>query len=169
MVGMPWNQMMDFPVELTLHTTAEGLRLFAVPAREIASLHVGATRVEGVELPAAANPMAAAEGELLDVSAEFTMQGAAQVGLYVRGIPVLWSRGTLLCMGCSAPMGTVDGKVKLRVLVDRTSVEIFGNDGEVYMPVAVIAAEGCKGVEPFARGGKAVLKAEAQVMKSAWE
>jgi fructan beta-fructosidase len=37
--GMPFNQMMLFPTELTLRSTKEGLRLFNTPASEISMLH----------------------------------------------------------------------------------------------------------------------------------
>jgi hypothetical protein len=29
----------------------------------------------------------------------------------------------------------MDGKIKLRILVDRTTLEIFANDGRIYIPV----------------------------------
>jgi len=32
----------------------------------------------------------------------------------------------------------VNGGIRLRLLVDRTSVDIFGNDGSLYMPMGVI-------------------------------
>jgi len=38
----------------------------------------------------------------------------------------------------------VDGKIHLELLVDRTSIEIFGNDGRVYMPIGVILADNSK-------------------------
>ena len=37
--GMPFNQQMSFPAELTLHSTADGPRLFRNPVREIDLLH----------------------------------------------------------------------------------------------------------------------------------
>ena len=37
--GMPFNQCMLFPCELTLRTTEDGLRMFAAPVREIETLH----------------------------------------------------------------------------------------------------------------------------------
>jgi len=37
--GMPFNQCILFPVELTLQTTDEGIRMFAEPVREIENIH----------------------------------------------------------------------------------------------------------------------------------
>ena len=42
----------------------------------------------------------------------------------------------LVCRDRRNPLPPVDGKVRLQVLVDRTSLEIFGNDGLLYMPMA---------------------------------
>ena len=47
MEGMPFNQMMTFPCRLTLRTTADGVRMFAQPIKEIESLHKKCHKVEG--------------------------------------------------------------------------------------------------------------------------
>ncbi|GAH02172.1 unnamed protein product, partial [marine sediment metagenome] len=41
----------------------------------------------------------------------------------------------LYCQERYAPLKPMDGKIKLRILVDRTTLEIFANDGQIYMPV----------------------------------
>lgn len=40
--------------------------------------------------------------------------------------------------------------MRLRILVDRTTIEIFGNDGRMYMPVEVIPDDGNRSLEVFA-------------------
>lgn len=170
MPGMPFNQMMTFPAELTLHSTPEGPRLFAQPAREIANLYANTHRFTA-ELPAEKNPLAAIRGDRFDIEADFALQGATQVGLHVRGIPVLYHAGNkrLSCLGCSAPLELPDGKLKLRLIVDRTSIEIFVDDGQVYMPVGVIPSDELQGLDVFARGGKAKVSVEVRELKSIWE
>ena len=37
--NMPFNQQMTFPCELTLRTTADGIRMFRKPVREIETIH----------------------------------------------------------------------------------------------------------------------------------
>src|SRR5207302_5154989 len=39
--GMPFNQQMTVPCELTLRRTGDGIRLFAIPVRELDTLHTG--------------------------------------------------------------------------------------------------------------------------------
>jgi fructan beta-fructosidase len=170
MPGMPFNQMMDFPAELTLHSMPEGPRLFAQPITEIASLYTKTHHFADVPLPADKNPLAAIHEDLLDIEADFELQGASQVGLHVRGIPVTYHAGakTLSCLGCSAPLDLHGGKLKLRLIVDRTSIEIFANDGEVYMPVGIIPSDELHGVDVFARGGQARASVAVRELKPIW-
>jgi len=48
-------------------------------------------------------------------------------------------------------------KISLRILVDRAIIEIFGNEGLVYMPIGAIDQDENKGLEFLAEGGEAVL------------
>lgn len=52
-----------------------------------------------------------------------------------------------------------DGVVRLHVFVDRSSVEVFGNEGQVVMTERIFPDAGSLGVEVFADGGEAVLTA----------
>ncbi|MGE5531258.1 MAG: GH32 C-terminal domain-containing protein, partial [Bacteroidota bacterium] len=123
MPGMPFNQMMNFPCELTLRTTAEGPRLFVQPVDEVERLYGKREAITGAGVLQI--------GDVCDVEVECALRGAQQVGLHVRGIPVSYHMGAkrLSCLGCSAPLEAREGKVKLRAIVDRTSIEIFANDG----------------------------------------
>src|SRR6185312_3341113 len=50
--GMPFNQMMGIPVELTLRTTADaGLQLFVVPVRELDTLRTTSRNIEPQPIP----------------------------------------------------------------------------------------------------------------------
>jgi len=158
--GMPWNQMMNFPVELTLRATDEGPRLFAWPVREIESLRTSTE--EWTDLPVAGDavPIPGAGGELLDLEAEIDVGTATEVGLRVRGVPITFSApdGKLSCSGCEAPLEAETGRIRLRVLVDRGSVEIHANGGRVYMPVGVLLHDEHRAVEAFATGGEARIR-----------
>jgi sucrose-6-phosphate hydrolase SacC (GH32 family) len=63
-----------------------------------------------------------------------------------------------------------DGRVKLRMLVDRTSIELFANDGLVYMPMSAVP----KKSEPLrvkvqATGGDgAARNIEIRELESIW-
>jgi sucrose-6-phosphate hydrolase SacC (GH32 family) len=63
----------------------------------------------------------------------------------------------------------MDGKINLRILVDRTSIEIFGNKGRVYMPMSVILDEADQSLAMSVTGGEArVASLEIYQMKGIW-
>jgi len=168
---MPFNQQMDFPVELTLRSTDDGVRLFAKPVREIALLHENERAWKDVDVAPDANPLGDVHGVLLDIHAEFTPGDAAEVGLDIAGVAITYRTGdhTLACKDESAPLELVDGKVRLRVLVDRMSIEIFANDGRVYMPMGHVFEEDSKSIAVFAKGAPARLDAlTIHELGSAW-
>lgn len=171
MPGMPFNQMMTFPVELKLRTTDEGLRLFAEPVREIELLRGERHAWEGMEISDGAVELSAAVGELLDSEAIFELRDAKAFGLDLRGVRVTYDaeRQELSCAGCVAPLAPEGGKVRLRVLVDRTSVEVYANGGRVYMPVGIIVPEDNRAVGVFAAEGETrVLSLAVYELRSAW-
>ncbi len=170
MPGMPFNQMMDLAAELTLHSTPDGPRLRVRPIGEVASLHGQAHTFSNVQLAGATNSLAGITGDLFDLEAEFALQGAGEVGFHVRGIPVTFHTGKkqLSCLGCAAPLEPTDGKLKLRLIVDRTSIEIFGGDGQVYMPVGIIPSDELHGLDVYARGGRATVSLTVSELKPIW-
>jgi fructan beta-fructosidase len=170
--GMPFNQMMDFPVELTLRTTEDGLQLFALPVREIEALHARKHVWKDLALKEGENPLSGISGDLFDIRAEFKVGNAAQFGFYVRGIPVIYDAKSrqLNCPPCGAPLQPENGKIRLQLLVDRTSIESYGNNGRLYMPVGVIPSDQIKSLDVFTRGGATRLTSlEVYELKSAWE
>jgi sucrose-6-phosphate hydrolase SacC (GH32 family) len=172
MPDMPFNQMMDFPVELTLRATEAGPRLFANPVREIEKLHGKKRAWRDLRLEPGDNPLAGLEGELLNLRAEFEVGQAQQLGFTVRGLPIVYdaAQQTLSCRDKTATLRPVGGALRLQLLADRASVEIFGNEGRVYMPMGHLAPEDTRGLEVFAQGGAARVKSlEVHELRSAWE
>ena len=158
--GMPFNQGMTFPVELSLHTTPEGIRLYSQPVREIASLYTHQLEWTGRDLIPGENLIFGGKGELFDLQAQLNVGSAAEMGFMVRGVPVtLDIQGQkLACLGRSVPLHPQEDRVRLRMLVDRTSLEIFGNGGQVYLPLGVVFDLDNQSLECFARGGNARLE-----------
>ena len=59
----------------------------------------------------------------------------------------------------TAPMRPVDGIVRLHIFVDRSSVELFGNDGHIVITDRIFPAPESSGVELFADDGQVSLEA----------
>ncbi len=159
--SMPFNQMMDFPVELTLRTTDAGVRMFAEPVKEIEKLHGKAHAWTDAKLEPGANLLEGIEGDCFDIRAEIELGEAREVGFVIRGVPVTYDakRERLACEKKKVDVNPVDGKLRLQLLVDRMSIEIFANDGAVYMPKSTIPADGNRSLKIFAKGGGATVTA----------
>lgn len=171
MPGMPFNQMMTFPTVLTLRKTQEGPRVFVQPVDEIKELRRRSTCWEGVELDGATKTLEGPEGELFEIALEVSVSDATEVGLAVGSSELVYnpSDSTLVFMDQQAPLKPIDGIVRIRLLIDRTSVEIYANDGGVYMPVHHLPEGGDKSLTLFARGGQAKFKSvEVHELRSIW-
>ncbi len=141
--GMPFNQQMAFPTDLTLRTTPEGIRLFRWPAPEIRSLYQKTQALKNISAEAATKALANVKPELADLSIEFEPGTKGKLVLTVRGIRISYGEKiryrrpdsepvelrSFTFNGKSCPAPAIDGKVKLRVLVDRSSLELYANDG----------------------------------------
>jgi sucrose-6-phosphate hydrolase SacC (GH32 family) len=159
--GMPFTQQMTFPVELSLRTTGEGVRLFKWPVKEISSLVVEEKAGEiGGAIP-----------ELADVTLEFVPKEAgAAVTVDVPGALVMWKDGRLSVGSRATELKPVEGKVSLRVLVDRTSVEVFANGGAVTMSSCYVRRGTPAGAAGLRLDGTVEgLKIKVSALKSAWK
>lgn len=170
--GMPFNQCVLFPVELTLRTTESGPRLLAYPVREIEKLHARKHEFKSLALGASdKSPLAGVKAELMDVLAEIDLGDATKVAINVRGAEVTYdvANRRLACKGCKAPLACPKGRLSLRILVDRNSIEVFANDGEVYMPVGVLNPRDNLSISASAEGDGAKADVTVWELKSAWE
>ncbi len=153
--NMPFNQMMTFPVELSMRTTEEGMRMFAQPVREIENLHAKSHLWKDVMLKPGVNLLSDIRGESFDVRVEFEIAKAASFGYKIGGVEVLYDfkKQCLSCLDKSVTLKPVAGKIRMQILVDRSILEIFGNDGRVYMPMRVTSDTRNQPLEVFSRGG----------------
>jgi len=139
MPDMPFNQQMLFPVELTLRTTEDGLRMFAQPIDEIKNIY-GKNWIYQEKIIEEGHHSIMEENVdygLYDISVEFEFGSAERFGLLIKNIQITYdiNEQKLYCQERYAPLKPMDGRIKLRILVDRTTLEIFANDGQIYMPV----------------------------------
>jgi len=170
--GMPFNQMMTFPVELTLRTAHDGLRLFVNPVKEIELLHDTRHAWENETLAeGGANLLAGVSGDLFHLRAELEIGDAQEVGFIVRGVPVLYraAKQEVTCGKAFGPLRSEKGRICLEVLVDRASIELFGNDGETYLVAGMVPADDDTSLELISKGGTATVRSlEVYELRSAW-
>jgi fructan beta-fructosidase len=166
--GMPFNQQMTVPVELTLRKTAGEVRMFANPVEELNGLLLKRVHKEGIRLTR--DPVTLADGlDAATVRLECTPPEKGSVRFRVRGLDLVYdaTKETLACGKVVAPLKLDEGKVLLRVLIDRGSVEVFANAGAVALSVAHVAPEADRTLT--AAGGGVLDRVTWWPMKSAWK
>jgi sucrose-6-phosphate hydrolase SacC (GH32 family) len=145
--------------------------MYRVPVREIAKLHQREHTWANVVLKPGDNMFSGLTGELFDIRVEFELGDAKLFGVKVRGEPVHYdvAAKTLSCRGKSAPLSPENGRIKLQILVDRTSLEVFGNDGRVALTSCFLPSDDNTSLEMYAQEGNVkVISAKVYPLKSIW-
>lgn len=171
--GMPFNQAMSVPLELRLVSTKQGPRMTWTPVRELERLRGKAIHSQSLALkPGDKNPLAEVNGELLEIVTEIEPTGESEIAFHVRGIPVIYNvqRQQLSVNGHPAPAPLRDGKLNLRILLDRTTIEIFASGGLTYIPTPVIAKADNRTMSMSVQGSPATFH-DLQVfeLQSIWQ
>ncbi|TWT82364.1 Levanase precursor [Planctomycetes bacterium CA13] len=168
---MPFNQSFTVPTNLTLHTTEDGVRMFANPIKELELLRKpNPETAENVELTSQ-TPMIQVDAtdQLFDVVVTLKKGNASKAVLQFGENKVTYdfNAQTLDEM----PLKLKDGRVTFRVLVDRPMYELIGGGGACFktsgrrdmgQPLGniSIAAEG---------GSLTIESLEVHEMASAWK
>ena len=186
--GMPFAQQLTFPAELSIRDTGNGIQMYRWPIDEIKTLY-GKTW----KLPADISPSEANEKlkdinlEAMDLSLEFKPDEAEDMLMKIRGSTLRYdaAKKQIEVSGktqATRPRGrkvakkdmmkdavNEDGTVKLRILVDRGSLEVFLNEGVTVLTHSIIhELDDTKIV--FEGGGKAVIKSmEINEVTSSWK
>jgi sucrose-6-phosphate hydrolase SacC (GH32 family) len=169
---MPFNQMMDFPVELTLRDTADGPRMFAWPVKEIEVLHKKTHRWKDLNAEEATRVLKEVQGDLFDMTLVLEPSDAGIFDIVVRGLKIQYdsSKQLLRCKDKTASLKAEEGRIALRLLVDRLSVEIFGNNGLLYMPMSNVCDEEKAGIEVYEKNEQVkIIELTVNELNSAWE
>ncbi len=137
--GMPFNQCMSVPLELALRGTADGPRLTMWPVKELDALHAGTQTWDAATVQATV-------GETLDLSVTLEPGQGTKLALSVRGASISWDAAAqeLAVNGQKAPAPLMNGRQTLRVLVDRTTIEVFASEGLTYVPQPFIPQENAR-------------------------
>ena len=137
--SMPFNQQMTFPVVLTLKTTDDGIRMFKEPIKEIESIYTSnsLSLINKIVKPNE-NILEGFKASLLDVEVIVEPRGASDFGFTTNELTIRYyvdegvlASGNRSYQKHTAPLKLDNGTVKLRLLIDRSSLEVFGNDGRV--------------------------------------
>ena len=178
--GMPFNGQMTFPCELSLKKYIDGIKLIRKPVKEIELLHSKGEVWENKNLIPGINKNLASgiKDDCLHIIGNFKVKTTDSFGFIVRmdkknsGTEIIYNTkaNTLQCMDKLAYVEPVDGAIKLEILLDRSSIEIFANDGKVSMSSGFVPEKNEYGLYLFNIGGELLVdKLEIYPMKSIWQ
>ncbi|WP_273833548.1 glycoside hydrolase family 32 protein [Guptibacillus sedimenti] len=189
----PWKGAMSLPREVSLKEVDGETRLIQEPAGEIESnrskklVDLSDKEVEG------RMPLDDFKADTYEVVAEFDLETSGEFGFRVRKgdeeetIVGYDSKNNLAFIDRQnsgdtsfheqfpgvyrAPLEpTEDGKVKLHLFVDRSSVELFANDGKRVMTNRIFPSEHSDGFEIYAMNGKVTLESlKVYELESSWK
>ncbi|MCW5848088.1 MAG: glycoside hydrolase family 32 protein [Anaerolineae bacterium] len=179
-----WRGSFSVPREVSLLTTPEGIRLVQQPIEELGQLRGEHWEWRDEVVGPESDLLDEVRGETVEIVAEFEiedLEDSDRFGFRVRTGP---GEYTTIGYGTkartlyvdraqsgdvafhpafaaihTAGMEPVDGIVKLHILVDRSSVEVFGNDGLVVFTERIFPSSDSLGLELFLDGEQVNLNA----------
>ncbi len=182
-----WRGAMTIPRELALIRTAEGLRISQQPVSALDGLRKPITRWEN-RVVEGTMPLDPLNAPLLDIECEFELANAERFGLdlfvtetsrvriayAVKEARLIFSRPNAGIRDFnpefSAPLAPIDNRLRFRILVDHSSVELFANGGLLAMTSQVFPERGAGRVQLFAENGTVkVLTLRASALESIWK
>ncbi len=175
--GSIWTGNQTFPAELTLKSFPEGTRIVRTPIREISSLRSGGITLADRTI-AAGSPLSVTNADTYEITAEFdlaaTTANSFGLRLHTRADGsadrvVGYDRAAQTLYGKT--LAPVNNRVKMRMLVDRGQLEIFGNDGRLSISdnVNFNSNADSQGVQVYAVGGTArLVNLQFYRLGSAW-
>lgn len=170
--GMPFNQSMGFPVALRLKKKYNRYILCPSPVNEIKSLYKDSHLYENKLLDEKNSSFTPpVKGDVLDVIATFERGDSRQFGLSINGQEITYDNFHRNLNGVTYPQ---EGEIfKIEAIADKTILEIFINEGELYFVKPLDPGSGKQEISVFAKGlnggRKTVLKKlEVHTLKSVW-
>ncbi|HLR32553.1 MAG TPA: glycoside hydrolase family 32 protein [Fodinibius sp.] len=172
----PWRGAMTIPREVGLRATEGGARLYQKPVKEIKNLYGEHQEMKNITVSNETYSHEALRGTTYKLRAEIKLDDADRFGLKVRKGKM---EETIIGYDVSekelfvdrqksgqvqfqekfanrvqtVPLKAKNGSITLEILVDRSSVEVFANNGERVITDRIFPDSSSQGIEFFSSGG----------------
>lgn len=190
----PWRGVQSIPRVLSLKRFHGGIRLVQSPVKELQTLRLNHASLGEQDIATANGALLAkrVRGDALEIIVELDSGNSAEAGIRVRKgrdeattIGVDWGKQEVFVdrtrSGDTAfdekfsdrhagPLLPPGGKrVKLHIFVDRSSVEVFVNDGATVISDAIFPSRDSQDIELYSKSGEArIVKLDVWDLQSAW-
>ena len=189
----PWRGQMTAPRRVALERTAEGIRLVQDPVEPLAGLRGAVASASGKtaeEFTQSLQRISFPEG-LFELQSEVALASAREVGFKLlasdgsfslvsydkekQELSVDRTQSGLVNFSdkfparTAAPLALGSEPLRLRILVDRSSLEVFATEGRVAMTNLVFPVRGIQSVQFYAKGGQpGSMHANTWRLRSIW-
>ena len=166
--GMPFNQQLSFPMALALRRFPEGLQLTQLPVKELSLLHDRQLSTSG-NLDSVTDALKDVRIGACEIRTIIDPSESKLITLTIRGLQLKFDATTrnLSTPHNSCPLPMTDGKLHLVILVDRTSVEVFAQDGRVLLTECFLPANDDRQISLSGAAAKAEMF-ECWTLKPSW-
>ncbi|WP_461370213.1 glycoside hydrolase family 32 protein [Candidatus Darwinibacter acetoxidans] len=186
-----WRGAMTVPRTLELRSSAQGLSVVQNPVQELESLRKGRTTIPAQAVEGRLE-LEQEFSECLDLELEFVANGAEEFRLQLvsgdQEATVVGYNFTTQQLFVDrrrsgevdfspafagvhqAPLVTEDGKISLRILLDKSSIEVFANGGQAAITDLIFPREGSRRINLTSEGGSTqVRKLNIYPLASVWK
>lgn len=136
--GESFGCCMDFPQEMKLRYINGTLKLCANPIAEISKLYKNSKSINSNKLDSNSKIHLNVETKACVIWLSMKCEDDFSLCLYGLRIDYEYKRGTLSCNQCSAPIEGCNGEIQMTILFDSIGVEIFADEGSVFMGIAYL-------------------------------
>lgn len=191
----PWKGQLTIPRELSLKNTREGIRLVQHPVSELTLLRSTLFSLENHSVTESSlNILEGLKVGAYEIEAEFELPsvgGAMELGFHLRSggdqrtvvgystelqqIFVnradsgLTDFSSLFSTLHEAPLALRGNRIRMRMFVDESSLEVFGNDGEVVFSEIILPDSARRGMSFYTQCGEVkVVSLHVYVLRNSW-
>lgn len=192
----PWRSAMTIPRSLTLQTYNDGIHLTQMPVEELKQLRGEHHHFENESIEGTSDLLSkeGISGKQLEVVARFKLGDASKLGFKVAEAK---GSGEETVVGFDtqknqmyvdrsnsgatefnenfagvhmAPLESLGGEITLHIFLDRSSIELFGNNGRAVITDRIFPSENSNGISLFSTGGSAqLLSLDIWQLNSIWK
>lgn len=147
------------------------MRLCSTPIAEITNNVVNVYTWTNLTLSAGYNPLSGIRGSLFDLKAQFATNSAQTIAFTFQSVTVTYNAATqqISCNGDTQSLPPINGLVQLEIIADLDTIEVFGNNGQLYMPLPASNSSGNSLVSLTCTGGSATFNSlTVTKLKSMW-
>jgi fructan beta-fructosidase len=167
---LTWNGQMSFPTRLSLEKRDGEIRLLREPIEQIDTLYTSVDSWKDVVVDSEEKTVPKLNADLADLHIELQADGASEFGLTIQGQKIVYSvaERELQVGSMAVPVDLVGGRLALRILVDRSSLEIFADHGAATFSLITLEKSSDRPVF-FSRGGRTRISSlECNHLESIW-